>query len=209
MIPNFRNLGDNGSAYVANMSHSAHIDFNGVTTIEFLAPVVAGTDLLALMTVAASTNYPVDVEVAEAFGRNLQVLSTDAGDLTIIGKDFLGQVMSETITCTVGTVATLKAFAYITEFRASAGLAGNITLKAGPKLGLPFCAVKVMAETVDGLTATNGTMVAAVSTTPTDTTGDVRGVYTPNTTLNGVKNIGLTYLTTAKLIGGLYGQPQA
>jgi hypothetical protein len=201
---------DNGTAYVQDMTHHQHIDINGETTFSIIDSVADGTALMsAPQTVAASTNYEVDLVVAETFGRNLTVLSTDAGDITIVGKDYLGQEMTETVTCIVGTVAGAKAFKRVTELRAAADLAGDITINVGAEYGLPFCAVEIVREVVNGAPATEGTITAPVTTTPSATTGDVRGTYNPNVAGDGNNDFDITYVTTSRLVGGLYGQAQA
>ncbi len=209
MTPNFNIGKGDGPAYVANMTSHAHIDINGETTINIADSSADLAELLASTAVVASTNYDVDVEIPEAFGRSVSVTSDAAGDITIIGKDFLGQTMSETITCTVGTEAGAKAFKRITELRAASDLTGNVVLKAGAEYGLPFCAVEVVREVVDGAASTEGAITAPDTTTPSATTGDVRGTFNPNTAGDGAKDIALTYVTTSQLAGGLYGQAQA
>lgn len=202
-------LKNDGSAYVADMSHHTAIDDNNETTFEIADSVVDGTALSAVLTVVASTNQAVDLDISEPFGRSIQVTSDDAGDVTIVGQDYLNQEMTETLTCIVGTVNGAKAFKRITEVRPASDLAGDITIKLGAEYGLPFCAVEIVRETVDGAPATEGAITAPVTTTPSATTGDVRGTFNPNTAGDGAKDISLSYIATAKLTGGLYGQAQA
>lgn len=209
MLPNFSIGKGDGPAYVAGMDSHAQIDINGETTVKFAASEADADVLLASTAVVASTNYTVDVDVPEPFGRSISVESDNAGDITVVGKDFLGQIMSETITCTVGTVAGAKAFKQITELKASSGLAGNVIVKAGAEYGLPFCGVEVIREVVDGVASSEGAITVPDSATATATTGDVRGTYNPNTAGDGSKDISLTYVTTSELAGGLYGQRQA
>jgi hypothetical protein len=211
-IPNFGVVNGDGNAYVPNMTHHHHLDINNETTVTFTDTLVDATVLAALATVAISTTYDLGADtivIPEPFGRNIQILSTDAGDITIKGTDFLGQQMTETITCTVGTVAGKKAFKRITGYVTAADLAGDITIKSGGEYGLPFCAVEVVREVVDGVASTDGVITAAVSATPTATTGDVRGTFNPNTAADGAKDIVVTYIATNALTGGLYGQVQA
>lgn len=208
-MPNHASLKDDGSSYVKDMTHHAHIDINGETTVQFKDSVADGSVLNAATTVAASTNYDVDVESADPYGRTLTITSTDAGTLTVVGFDYLGQVMTEEITCIVGDANGAKAFKRVTELRAGSDLAGDVTVKAGAGYGLPFCAVELVREVVDGASATEGAITAPVTTTPSAITGDVRGTYNPNTAGDGAKDISVTYVTTADLTGGLYGQAQA
>jgi hypothetical protein len=57
-------------------------------------------------------------------------------------------------------------------------------------LGLPVALPQkglVVGEMEDGAAPTAGTLVAAVRSTATATTGDVRGTYDPNSAANGSK----------------------
>lgn len=208
-MPNYGSLKNDGSAYVKDMTHHAHIDINGETTVKFEDTAADASNLADLITVAASTSYDVDIEIKEPYGRALSILSTDAGDLTITGFDYLGQAMTETITCIVGNAAGAKAFKRVTKITSAADLAGDVTIRNGGRYGLPFCIVEVVREIVDGAASSEGTIIVPITATPTDTTGDVRGTYNPNTAGDGAKDISLTYITTADLPGGLYGQQQA
>jgi hypothetical protein len=208
MIPSFKVEKDDGSAYVPDMSHHYHIDINGETTVKFTDSSVDEAVLLAATTTAAATDYTVDVDVVEAFGRTLLLTSTDADGVVVIkGTDFLGQQMSQQVTFSTGAGATTKAFKHIHTISSSTNV-GDVVIKAGTGYGLPFCAVELVREVVDGLASTEGALTAAVSTTPSVTTGDVRGTFNPNTAGDSAKDIMVTYVTTADLTGGLYGQPQ-
>lgn len=206
MFPNYSGQKGDGNAYVADMTHHAHVGDDNETTILIGAPKADDTVLLASTTVAASTNYDVDVSIPETFGRNIVVESTDAGDVTIVGFDYLNQPMVETLTCVIGDIDGKKAFKRITRIEASAGLAGDIIIKAGQEFGLPVVGVEIIREVVDGVAGTEGTITAADSNTPTATTGDPRGTFNPNVAPNGAKDIELTFVTTNRLTGGLYGQ---
>jgi hypothetical protein len=131
--------------------------------------------------------------------RNLVCTATHATSvvamtITITGYDRWKQKMIEqfdiTATGTSKTDTGDKAFAYVESIAIqSAGNATTNTLNigTGTKLGLPFrLAVKgdLIAFNADGVNEVN-TLVAAVDSAATATTGDVRGTVTPNTAPNG------------------------
>jgi len=202
--------GDDGNCYVPDMTHNHHIDITGETSVLIENAVVDGTLLLAAFTTAATTWYnDIGLEIAEPFGRTLAFDSTDADGVFIVhGRDYLGQPMSQQVTCSLSAGATTKAFKYVDRIYSVSNV-GDLNIDAGSGFGLPFCASELVRETVDGVASTEGTLTAAVSTTPSTTTGDVRGTFNPNTATDGAKDIEVVYVTTNRLPGGLYGQRQA
>lgn len=201
---------DDGNCYVPNMTHHHHIDITGETSVLIENSVADDTELLAAFTTAAATTYDdLGVIVAEPFGRTLALTSTDADGTGVLhGKDYLGQPMSQAITFSTGVAATTKAFKTVDKFVSSTNV-GDVAINAGSGYGLPFCASELVRETIDGAASTEGSLTAAVTTTPSSSTGDVRGTYNPNTAGNGAKDIEIVYVTTNRLTGGLYGQVQA
>lgn len=208
-IPAFKAQPDTGSSYVPNMTQHHHVGQDGTVTVQFPNTVVDGSLLMAALTTVAATEYDdLGVEIAEPFGRTLALTSTDAdGVLIVHGTDFLGQQMSQQVTFSSNAGATTKAFKTVDKIVTTTN-AGDVVINTGSGYGLPFCAVEIVREVVDGVASTEGTITAAVSTAPSTTTGDVRGTFNPNTAGNGVKDISVTYIATADLTGGLYGQPQ-
>ena len=118
--------------------------------------------------------------------RNVVAAWTTAAVLTVTGTDEFGNVVVESSAS--GTSFTgKKAFKTVTKVEVSANVTG-LTVGSGVVLGLPvFLAdtVDVLKEIMDSAAATAGTLVAGVQTTPTATTGDVRGTYSPNSAPNG------------------------
>lgn len=121
--------------------------------------------------------------------RNVVAAWTTSATLTITGTDAYGNVVVET-TASAGTShAGKKAFKTVTGISSSVDITG-LTVGTGKVLGLPSFlggAGYVVAEIEDGAKATAGTVVGGVTTTPSATTGDVRGTYTPNGTPDGSK----------------------
>lgn len=130
--------------------------------------------------------------------RNLIITSVgnDSGiTFTVLGKDIYNKTVTEIITgANAGVAAGLKAFSTITSITISAAAAGNVSIGVGNVLGFPGYlpnAKHILAEFLDGASATAGTTVAGVQSLPTGTTGDVRGTYVPNSAPDGTKAYGL------------------
>lgn len=205
------NVADKFNCYVANMTHHHHLDDTWEGSIMlYNLPAEDGTfRALTAITASETQELAVPAEVDAFFGRSIKVTSSDAGDLTIHGHDYLGQPMSENITCTAGTVETAKAFKTVSKLVAAADLAGNLTLKYGGEVGLPFVTRAILAE-YDGNTSQSlGTLTAADAADPADADdGDPRGTYAIATTANGVKDILIVARFNPDAAGGLYGVPQ-
>lgn len=183
------------------------------TRVSFGAPAVADADALLL-----ATAMDLDAAAAETFTTFTGTLSTGIMDapygrnvtatasgvpgatvtFTVVGKDYLGQPMKETFTITSAatTGAGVKAFKTITSVSHDANASNAVTgyMGFGDVLGMPYKCVKILSEEADGvLEDTLGTLVGPVVTDPqTATTGDPRGTYNPQTTLDGSTVITVT-----------------
>ena len=148
--------------------------------------------------------------------RNIQVVSTSASDTTltstVTGTDTYGVALVETITYT-GTTASqgLKAFKTVTNVAVSGSTAGTVAAGPGDVFGLPYRANGRYATITywDSLPVTTGTFVAAVTSTATATTGDVRGTYLVPSASDGTKKLVIwEYLEDVDSNDGLYGVAQ-
>lgn len=115
-------------------------------------------------------------------GTRLGYAVTEAWSVTATGtsKTFTGKKAFDTVTSITETIAATAA--------ANTIIAGN-----GKVLGLDFKAgsIKIIAEEEDGAAPTAGAIVAA----STVSTADLRGTYTPNSTLNGALDFSVWYLS--------------
>lgn len=145
------------------------------------------------------------------------------GTFTINGYDCYGFAMTEQITITPGSALTAngkKAFKYIASVTPGFTDA-TYTYAIGTQDVVGFSIrsdtfqagmdsdVSIMFNNAAITSATGYT--AAVLTTPTATTGDVRGTYALQTSSNGTLRLGFTSSPTLANIGsvvGLFGQPQ-
>lgn len=194
--------------YADDVVHSAPLIVNFGTPSAAAATAVAAT--LSIAT-AGGTNY--NYEVADEWGRNLTFVASGAATstVTVIGRDYLGQPVRETITLNGTTpVVGLKAFKYVQRIEYGATAATTINVGTGVRLGLPYRTSNVLAEKLNSVAGTVGTLTAAVLTDPqTATTGDPRGTYTTNATMNGTNRIEIAVLVdnfvNASDNGGLQG----
>lgn len=129
--------------------------------------------------------------------RTLQYVSSNVGDTTqtviVAGQDEYGVALTEKITLNGTTVVHgKKAFAKVFSDTVSANLTGNLSIGSDTGLGLPatllavgYVATLIVAGTV---TAVGSQFAAAVTSAPSNTTGDIRGTLTPTTVPNGTNS---------------------
>jgi len=154
----------------------------------------------ALINGASATGGVATFDVPRA----ASVVSASAGDttqtVTLTGTDVYGAALTETIALNgTSTVNGKKAFKTITQAAVSAATAGNLSVGSTDILGLPY-RVDSRAQLLvywDTAFVTTGTFVAAVSTTATATTGDVRGTFVPPTATNGTRTISTVIFSAA------------
>lgn len=192
-----RNFVEGLSYYVPAMQCGGNMGQDLRQRVNFGTPAVEDVDAIATGVDAdgAVAETAVDKEATGNYGRNASVTASGAtgGDLaiTLKGRDYLGQPMTEIITVAngdgTGTVDGLKAFKHIDSYEGDGGAANAVTVTIGwgPALGLPYKTVAVERELEDGVLASAGTLTAPVVTDPaTAITGDPRGLYTPTGTLD-------------------------
>lgn len=171
-----------------------------------------------------------DVRDGADYGRNLVTVATHATavvamTVTYSGYDYAKRAMTEvhaiTATGTSKTVTGAKAFAYLESVSVAAAAdasANTLNVGTGVKLGLPYAlhsAADVLAVYHGGaqeLVNQSGgaTVVAAVATAASGTTGDVRGTVAVNGTLDGSKEVVLwAYFSGCNSQAGLAGVAQA
>lgn len=144
--------------------------------------------VFSVSTTAAAALLAAALDGVADVPRNVVAAWTGTAVLTVTGTDEYGDVLVESSAS--GTSFTgKKAFKTVTNISVSANVTG-LTVGTGVVLGLPVFladAADVTKEILDGVTATAGTIAAAVTTTPSATTGDVRGTYNPNSAPNGTR----------------------
>lgn len=192
---------------VPAMAYDAQIQQGGHIYVEYGAPATASTtaivvaqDMTAAGTLTAfATTYTPTVEgMMSRYGRNVQVAGSGAttGTVTVRGRDYLGQSMTENLTLN-GTTAVLgvKCFKYIDSISWTATASINLLVGTGTRLGVPYRiqTTTITNELLNGGTATAGTLVIGSTAVQTATTADPRGYYTPNSAPNGTNTYTMMY----------------
>jgi hypothetical protein len=210
------------SQYVPAMAYASDVSISGETRISFGTPAAANaTYFLSALSIAVGATLQASgllnsATVPDPYGRNLQVVLSGAGatTFTVDGYDYLGQTMSENFTLNGATpVLGKKAFKWIRQITYTS-IAMTMNLGFGALLGLPYKAGRVISEEFGGaVVATLGTLTAPILTVPqTATTGDPRGTFTPQSTLDGATSLSGTFEfyndVDANNVGGLHGVPQ-
>lgn len=141
---------------------------------------------------------------------------TVAVSFTVSGYDVYGQAMTQTLTGPAGatTVTTTKAFFYVTSVVGAGATTNTVSAGTSDVMGLPY------AITAFGhlgsinynnavVTASTG-FVAAVTTTASATTGDVRGTYALQSASDGTKRlVAWMYIPDTSTTTTVWGPPQA
>ena len=204
------------NSYVPSAGYAADIIHAGPHKVDFGTPALASaTAILSAQSiaVAGSTTTLLLNTIVEPFGRNLTVIASGAAtsNVTISGWDYLGQPMTESFTLNgAASVIGVKAFKVVGTVTFGATGATTINVGTGARFGLPYRMSNAITEVVDGASAAAGTFSAGSLTDPQiATTADPRGLYTPTTTPNNIKQLGAVFipndLINANGNGGLYG----
>lgn len=136
--------------------------------------------------------------------------------ITIAGLDEYLQSMTQTFTGPTGTAVTTttKAFRYVLSASTTGNTVSSVGLGTADLFGLPvradsFNYMVQLNWAGQVVTASTG-FVAAVTSSATATTGDVRGTYTVSSTADGAKRLtGFVYIANPNTNDGVYGVPQA
>lgn len=169
----------------------------------------------SIATAGSTSSFATTYTTAKmgTFGRNVIVVASGAATstVTVIGRDYLGQPMRETLTLNGAvSVVGLKAFKYIDTVSWGATAATTIDLGWGVRMGLPYKTRAVEREYKDQVLAAAGTLTAPVVTDPqTATTGDPRGTYTLTGTPDGTAifeiDVDMDNFVNSSGHGGLHG----
>jgi len=185
-------------AYAADVIHNApnRFDFGAVTALDDDG-LVASNALVsgATKTFTLLTNTNGVSRTVARWGRCVSITSDAACTrvVTVKGRDYLGQRMSETITFAgAAKVLGKKAFYFVDEISVSSEAnTPNVKMGWDDILGLPYKARQMLFEQKNGVVAANaGTFVAglATGTAATISNADVRGTYRPVTVVPDAAN---------------------
>jgi hypothetical protein len=208
--------------YAADYEGNRGIAMTPITYVSLGTPAIGDVDgICASQAVAGAGDLTIAGALASGgtvtmdSARNVVIDSSDAGDttqtITITGTDYYGEALVETISAN-GTTAVegLKAFATVTQVTASAAFTGNVTVGTADFLGLPFAisSKNKVITFIDGAVDDGVTTVAAVTSTATATTGDIRGTVDTNPSLDGTKEVSAAIFVDAATKESAFGVAQ-
>jgi hypothetical protein len=171
--------------YVPNMQYAADIGTSGIGKVTLQPLPAANATALLNATNIAATGSAAALAAGQTqlgmFGRNVTLVASGAASsvVTINGRDYLGQPMTEALTLN-GTTPVVGKKAFGTVDRASfLATAVTINLGTGNVLGLPYKIIDMYTEAVSGVEAASAGTVQVGVSPQTSTSGDPRGTYTP------------------------------
>lgn len=196
-----------------------------VTVAAFTLQAGAGITTTSIGTSAgATTVYDLSAQRnVRATGNSPSSVTTVAVQITVNGYEervnsdgsrTVGQPVSETFTgpAGTGTTSTVKTFRWIRSITTDGNTASNVSLGTGDVFGFPYRADSFGQVGINWngtvITASTG-FTAAVTTTATAVTGDVRGTYAVQSASDSVKKLAVfVYVRTPDTITGLWGPTQ-
>lgn len=190
---------------------------NNIATAQTLsgasATLAAGTGVTSTTLRNGTTVLALDCARAVTIsGAATTVVATT---LTVSGYDDYEQPMSQVLTGPTGTAAvtTTKAFRYVSSVAASTNTVSNISIGTSDTIGLPVRADAFEYVTVkynSALVTSSAGFTAAVTSTATTTSGDVRGTYALQTASNGSRRLVIeTFVKNTETVDGVWGVTQA
>lgn len=191
-------VGQNDGAPFKDDSRVANGALSPVNMLRLGAPVaLSTTGILATTAVADILLHALATPIVLDVPRGLSIVSSTTDttqSITIRGFDEFGAAMTETIALNgAAGVSGKKAWKTVVSYQANIAMAGNLSIGWTNVLGLPallIVAGYLFLELLNNSKNANaGTILAGVSgAVATATTGDVRGTYTPSTTLPNGSN---------------------
>jgi hypothetical protein len=170
------------------------------------ATLAAGTGTTSVTTAAGVTAIQLDCPRAVSITIGTGTIADTA--VTVSGLDVYGEAMSEVIqtgTTQSTTVNGKKAFFQITQVAVAGDCGGTIAVGTTDILGSPVritdAGYIARSGWAGALADDAGTFVAAVTTTATTTSGDVRGTYVPSSAPNGTRRLVMGILLPALAAG--------
>ena len=170
------------------------------------AVLAAGTGTTAATTASGVSVIQLDCPRAVSITIGAGTISDRA--VTVSGYDVYGQSMSEVIqtgTTQSTTVNGKKAFYQVSSVTVANTVGGTLAVGTTDILGSPVritdAGYIARSGWAGALADDAGTFVAAVTTTATTTSGDVRGTYVPSSATNGTRRLVMGILLPALAVG--------
>lgn len=189
-------------------------------TVTGLRAIDLAVSMLAFGQGGAGLGGPItSPDPATTIARNVRITSVgndSSGSVTVRGYDIYFFPVTETITLSNASVASgKKAFKYIQSITPAGTLSGsNVSVGTGDLYGFgmrtDFFDLSMIYWNSALIVAATG-FTAAVTTTPTATTGDVRGTYGVQSASDGTKRLSLfvtPLISNIQTAAGIFGPTQ-
>lgn len=170
------------------------------------ATLAAGTGTTSVTTASGVAAIQLDCPRAVSVTIGTGTIADTA--ITVTGFDVYGQAMTDVIqtgTTQSTTVNGEKAFFQVTGVAVAGAVGGTVAVGTSDILGSPVritdAGYIARAGWAGALAEDAGTFVAAVTTTATTTSGDVRGTYVPSSAPNGTRRLVMGILLPAIAVG--------
>ncbi|MBU3734885.1 MAG: hypothetical protein FGM60_04675 [Candidatus Planktophila sp.] len=170
------------------------------------ATLAAGAGVRSVVLNTGTTVYQLDVPRAVSITIGTGTISDTA--VTVSGFDYYGQAMTEVIqtgTTQSTTVNGAKAFYQVRQVAVAGDCGATIAVGTSDVLGIPVRVTDAGYIASVGwnntLARNAGTFTAAVLSTASSTTGDVRGTYVPSTVPDGIRRLVMGILLPAIAVG--------
>jgi len=179
---------------VADLMYAADVATDGHTTVDIPACAAAGATIVSsgVVIAAAGNVAPIGNQTEfnmSRYGRQIAIagLAGATGNATLVGYDYLGQPLRETLVL-AGATPVLSKKMYKDVAYLAVPIASTYTFGVGPILGVPYKILHtaISGELTSDVTAAAGTLVAGVNV-QTLTSGDPRGTYAPAAAPDGVR----------------------
>lgn len=201
-------VGPLGRIYVWDVVAAAKVTNNIATASAYTGSITLTAGTSATLVTRADGTSAIQLDVPRAVAVTIGAGTITNRNVTINGYDYYGQAMSEVIatgTTQSTTVNGKKAFFQISSATVSGAVGATIALGTTDILGIPVRVTDAAYIASVGwnnvLARDTGTFVAAVTTTATTTSGDVRGTYVPSEATNGTKRLVMGILLPAIAVG--------
>lgn len=211
-VPNMEFAADVvGDAVIVSLGAPATLDADGIwdgIAAGATAATFTSADFKSTFDGSSTSLTTTSGMIDATYGRALTLVASAGADhvITISGRDYLGQAMSETLTANATTpVAGKKAFKFVDTLSIAAGGQAGDTLDVGwgDLLGIPYAGTSLLSDTEDGVVAA-GVLTAAIATDPqTATTGDPRGTFNAASASDGSIVSEIRYLCNTSDLHGV------
>lgn len=190
--------------FVPGCQYAADVIENGPVRFSLGTPATLDPDGIldgADIGTAGSSTAMLLSTAGAIYGQNLtytRATGSGTGTVTVVGRDYLGQPMKETITM-AALVQGKKAFKYVDEVSWTVSTTSTLDLGFGKKLGLPYVVENFLYsyENAVKLERNKDLVSVRIEMTDTSTAATFSGISPVKGEIVGVRSVLSTAITTA------------